>query len=62
MSVETLRSWPSKYPQRLSLRTYVAGADLVRFNPTDVESWINKQCHTETEVVEQGKLGRKRKK
>lgn len=60
MSVETLRSWPSKYPHRLPPRTYVAGADLVRFNPSDVEKWINSQNHLETETIDEKRYGRKR--
>ena len=60
VSLATLRSWPSKYPHRLPPRTYVTGADLVRFNPADVESWINNQRHLEARDIEEKRSGRKR--
>ena len=49
LSIETVRGWPSKCPDRLPPRTYIAG-DVVRFDPKAVEDWIN------------GHLGKQKKK
>ena len=53
LSLETVRGWPSKCPDRLPPRTNIAG-DVVRFDPKAVEDWINGN-------IQKKKIGRPRK-
>lgn len=53
LSLETVRGWPSKCPDRLPPRTHIAG-DVVRFDPKMVEDWINGH------ISQKKKIGRPR--
>ncbi len=55
LSIETVRGWPSKCPDRLPPRTYIAG-NVVRFDPKVVEEWINGNIQNQKK-----KIGRPRK-
>lgn len=50
LSLETVRGWPSKCPDRLPPRTRIAG-DTVRFDPQVVENWINENVQNQRKKI-----------